>query len=438
MKKIFTIIAIAMGLMLPMQAQDTYVYKNTGATVKVDAEKIYFNTIEGEQYMTTEAEVTLDAIAGDYMVYSVSGISGANESWQTTITRDETDATKVWIQPICLFFGLSGDQINPIYATYDEKAATLSIPMGQCLYEDAEYKFVLGLADANNNYSPVTTGNVTATISATGITKIIEIADMIGVGNINNDEWWYQGVYNTAMVSDFNNSIIALNEIDSISTIAPQVGGEFVANGDYTWNFSYTEDGKNWEDLATVTTFTEKGIVDLGDVYGKEIAGIWAKKYRIGGFMAEYNFYDGGEASEIPAYSYTISYEDETIECLDLFDATGGFCCIGNAAFTDEQGDKLVLDMYLAELSENYLYPDLYFSVNGDAITYDGEQLVLFYQVDGNAYPLAYLSDVEISKTPTNQPLFARAKVEMLKDAFKLGNAQPLVKMGARKSRIAK
>lgn len=100
MKKIFTIIAIAMGLMLPMQAQDTYVYKNTGATVKVDAEKIYFNTIEGEQYMTTEAEVTLDAIAGDYMVYSVSGISGANELWQTTITRDETDATKVWIQPI--------------------------------------------------------------------------------------------------------------------------------------------------------------------------------------------------------------------------------------------------------------------------------------------------------------------------------------------------
>lgn len=56
MKKILTIIAISTGVMLPIQAQKAYVYKNTGITVGVNAEKIYFNTIDGEQYMTTETE----------------------------------------------------------------------------------------------------------------------------------------------------------------------------------------------------------------------------------------------------------------------------------------------------------------------------------------------------------------------------------------------
>ena len=136
-------------------------------------------------------------LEGVYNAFANSGYNGQpDEEWQVNITIDETEKGKVWIQPVCMFGGLDAEYISPIYATYNAVDNTLNMPLGQVVYEDSEHKLVI--AQTVDGSDKNLTGNIVMQIdnNANGVEITFAEDYLLGVGDILNDNWWYQALYN--------------------------------------------------------------------------------------------------------------------------------------------------------------------------------------------------------------------------------------------------
>ncbi|MBR5844180.1 MAG: leucine-rich repeat protein [Bacteroidaceae bacterium] len=150
----------------------------------------FTNIIESESVV----DVNLTDVVGIYNAYAYSAFQGyPNEAWQVTVTADNTTPGKVWIQPICLFGGLEAQEINPVYAMYNETDNTLTMPLGQVLYETSEQKFVTGTSPDGQSID--TTGEVVMSISITDNVIAFAYGYIFGIGDILTDAWWYQALY---------------------------------------------------------------------------------------------------------------------------------------------------------------------------------------------------------------------------------------------------
>ena len=119
-----------------------------------------------------------------------------DEEWQVNITIDEIKKGKVWIQPVCMFGGLDAVDISPIYATYNAADNTLNMPLGQVVFENSQYKMVIAQTTGGSDKN--LTGNIVMQIdnNANGVDITFAEDYLLGVGDILNDVWWYQALYN--------------------------------------------------------------------------------------------------------------------------------------------------------------------------------------------------------------------------------------------------
>ncbi len=154
----------------------------------------YSKTTTGDDEEGDEVPAELEGV---YNAFANSGYQGEpDEEWQVNITIDETEKGKVWIQPVCMFGGLDAEYISPIYATYNAADNTLNMPLGQVVYEDSQYKMVV--AQTTDGSEKNLTGNIVMQIDNNEYGVDITFAEdyILGVGDILNDVWWYQALYN--------------------------------------------------------------------------------------------------------------------------------------------------------------------------------------------------------------------------------------------------
>ena len=190
-------------------------------------------------------------LEGVYNAFANSGYNGQpDEEWQVNITIDETEKGKVWIQPVCMFGGLDAEYISPIYATYNAVDNTLNMPLGQVVYEDSEHKLVI--AQTVDGSDKNLTGNIVMQIDNNANGVEITFADdyLLGVGDILNDNWWYQALYN---ISYSKTTIV--DEPDEVPAELEGVYNAFANSGyqggpDEEWQVNITidksEKGKVW------------------------------------------------------------------------------------------------------------------------------------------------------------------------------------------------
>ncbi len=146
-------------------------------------------------------------ILGIYNAHATSAFSGhSDEEWQVNIISDRYDKTKVWLQPVCSMKGYEPGEIYRIYATYNEKDSTLTMPLGQVLYEVAKTRIVCGITYDSD---VETTGNITLKVAQSETNTQITFAEdyIFGSGNIlDKDGWWYQAIYNICYTKQTGNT----------------------------------------------------------------------------------------------------------------------------------------------------------------------------------------------------------------------------------------
>lgn len=186
MKKIFTILALALAILIPAQAQLSPVAKsiNTGSERKM-VRRAQANT-----------DITLNDLVGTYEVAAESAFQGyPDEQWQLNLILDTGTENKVWLQPFMQIPGVEHASIQKIYAIFNPDEATLTIPLGQTLYggEGMTHHIVLATVDDNDEQAtPILTGDLVVDVTGTPDDILIEFNMLIGCGNIIANEWWYQ------------------------------------------------------------------------------------------------------------------------------------------------------------------------------------------------------------------------------------------------------
>lgn len=163
------------------------------------------NTHTGESY---EKEFHIQIVAshthkllGIYDTYANSAFDGyPDQKWQITITADRNEPNKVWLRPICLFSSLLPESVAPSYAIYNEADSTLTMPLGQVLFETTKYKMITAIG--TNDGEIVTTGDITLQISQKDTGHTISFASdyVFGVGNVISNKWWYQAIHNIKLI----------------------------------------------------------------------------------------------------------------------------------------------------------------------------------------------------------------------------------------------
>ncbi|MBQ7941842.1 MAG: hypothetical protein IJ328_05480 [Muribaculaceae bacterium] len=197
------------------EAPEVNIYeKGNAEPTTVKADELYFNEVNGEMCVTTGKEYTTDKIAGTYNGYGMSAFEGEpDEEWTVKITRDADNPNKVWIHPVFMFGGLAAEDINPIYAMYDESANTLSIPLGQCLFGGVGQTYNIVLAwTVDGGVTINTTEELRYNLIDEGL--IIE-GGVFGAYNLN-DGYWYQGFGYMEMINA-RGKAFPLSNIEKIS-----------------------------------------------------------------------------------------------------------------------------------------------------------------------------------------------------------------------------
>lgn len=187
MKKLYTILALAVCAILPMQAQLAPI---TGSLKSVEKKAMH---------RAPAATIAAEELVGNYEAFANSAFQGyPDETWAVSITQDEADANKLWIQPVCLFGGLGAADINASYAMYDESNGVLRMPLGQCLYggPTQQYNMVTGTSVDGETIDTSSTVEFLVTEGENGIVLAYNEENIFGVGDANTDTWWYQAVAN--------------------------------------------------------------------------------------------------------------------------------------------------------------------------------------------------------------------------------------------------
>lgn len=136
-------------------------------------------------------------LVGTYDVFGLSAFYNMDEQWVTTISQDATDPNKLWMHPVCLFGGLSSEYIQPVYMLFDPATGTLTLPMGQCMYQlNDTYDMRLAFADMDNDLQPNLSDSLTLRTYQTDGRWMLVISDILGVLNIVTYDGWYQALTN--------------------------------------------------------------------------------------------------------------------------------------------------------------------------------------------------------------------------------------------------
>ena len=93
--------------------------------------------------ITAPADEVPEYLEDTYQAKAYNFFNKEFEEWSVNITIDKSEKGKVWIHPVCFFGGLDAEYINPVYATYNASDNTLTMPLGQILFENSNYKMVL-------------------------------------------------------------------------------------------------------------------------------------------------------------------------------------------------------------------------------------------------------------------------------------------------------
>ena len=159
------------------------------------------NTLTGESF---EKEFSIrTTVASTYKLLGIYDAQAQSmfedypiQEWQVTITADSNEPNKVWLRPICLFSTLQPESITPVYAIYNEADSTLTLPLGQIVFENAKNKMIIGTSVDNSEIN--TSGDLVLPITQDEDGLKIAFAEdyVFGVGNINTNRWWYQALYN--------------------------------------------------------------------------------------------------------------------------------------------------------------------------------------------------------------------------------------------------
>ena len=216
-------------------------------------------------------------LAGAYDAFAESAFSGyPDEEWAVNITLDEEMADKVWIHPVCMFGDLPVEYINPVYAIYNEEDATLTMPLGQVLYEDSDFRMIIATTTDGENKDM--SGDLTMYIHRANEGVEITFADdcILGVGNINANEWWYQAIIRVVFTKTTTDkrTVVIYDDVAEYTNTDETLYDELT----YVRNFDNT-DWQTWYvpfEVAYETLATEFEVAYLNNVhqYDKDNNGV--------------------------------------------------------------------------------------------------------------------------------------------------------------------
>ena len=388
-----------------------YIYnKGEENPIHVKASQLYFNDVEGEMCVTTTPEI-ISGIEGAYEAYAESAFEGVPaEEWTITVTRDNADANKFWLQPICSINGLMPEDISPVYAIYDESKGTLAMPLGQVVFQGSGYKMVMGASADGKNVE--TTGDYMFAYEDNSIYS--DDNRVIGVGDMNDpDGWWYNAYMGYVFAREASKAYPVAN-IERITREKPEIKGGFtyIKPGNYTWSIGLPVSETELETVTSTTTFTAGEAFDLGEVL-EEGAGMSAMSWTITGFLAELGLYeDGGEAYPLNTYSFTITEEDMTAEVLSFHDKDNFYCTLGKVMMQDQAGNPVAVEIMIGDIQAGYLVQPNFIALSENEIEFGGEQLALFYIQGDGAYLFAELYEVTAAPaTDAAAPMRIKANI---------------------------
>lgn len=393
-----------------------YIYEKSGEfPIRVKASQLYFNEVEGEMCVTNTLNYTNDAISGTYAAYAHSAFEGyPDEEWTVTITRDEADANKVWIQPICMFGGLGAEDINPVYATYDEAKGTLTMPLGQSLYEGQGVNMITGTSVDGSTVD--TKGNVVMEIADDVISFANEY--IFGVGDGLANEWWYQAILEVTLTKEatFAMPIADIERITREKTATPAGEFTFFNPGAYVWNFNVPVSETETQPFSTKCNLVAEGTFDLSEIYGSEASGMTGIDWSMSGFMADAGLLNVAN-DNVGAVSYTMEDDDVLYELLSFVDKDADseylYSSIGTTTMEDEAGNEFEVELLLGDLSENSIYMLEFFAFSDTEIECDAAQAVFWFIYEGNAYLFTYLYDVTLEPADNGAAAPKRIKAAM-------------------------
>ena len=143
----------------------------------------------------SDDEDPINNLVGTYSATAASMFQGyPDEAWEVVISRDDEAENKLWIQPICIFGGLSASGIYPVYCEVDVVAGTLQVPYSQCVYGGEGQTYNMVIAGLTSDGSPVLNGVAVANFTIEDKDVTISFTAGYGVGNVAADEWWYQAI----------------------------------------------------------------------------------------------------------------------------------------------------------------------------------------------------------------------------------------------------
>lgn len=199
-----------------MKHDKVYVHVNDGnEPISIESAKVYFPIVDDAAYVA-DAPAASEEISNTYSALGISGLTGgSDENWEVKITQDPADPNKIWISPVFKFAGLTESEISPVYAIYDEKTDTYSIPLGQTLFGGNNQNFHIVLAGIDESGNPIISGSMNILVAYDGIQRILMFEDFIGCGCIINNTWWYQGLY--IMYNAGPNVYIPVEQVEKIT-----------------------------------------------------------------------------------------------------------------------------------------------------------------------------------------------------------------------------
>lgn len=406
-----------------------YIYFNGMDTpLEAPASQLFFTEVEGEMHVSNVAEYTEGGIEGTYNAYAESAFEGyPDESWTVNITADATESNKYWISPIFLFGGLPAEEVSPVYAYYDEAKGTLTMPLGQVLYEvvSYNYRFIVGASNDGKNID--TTGDFVMTVEDNFITFPEDY--MIGAGNaLEEDGWWYQGLMNITYSMDATFAY-PVADIARITREKPAVNAEYTyfLPGAYNWAFDVPTSETETERTATSTMFMADEVFDLSEVFdGAD--GMTGIDWAVTGFLAE----AGLLAEENPtmgALSYVMEIDGTTYDVLSFIDKDCDnnylYSVVGTCVLQDQQGNPVEIELLLGDATSSGGVSMLTFVATSETDIYlDSEQPVLWYIYDGGAYLFSYMYNLDFAPVTSKAPM--RMKATLGEKATIAGQGIPL------------
>lgn len=189
--------------------------------ISIENNNVYFPIVDEVAYVS-DAPAISEEINNTYSAIGISGLNGGkDENWEVTITQDPADPNKIWISPIFNFAGLPESAIEPVYAIYDKNNEAYNVPLGQTLYGGANQDYHIVLAGSDDSGNPIISGSMKLSVSYNGISRILLFENFIGCGCINNDIWWYQGMY--IMYHVGSTTAIPVERVEKISKTYTEV-----------------------------------------------------------------------------------------------------------------------------------------------------------------------------------------------------------------------